>query len=90
MGRWWVLTGMGAKSVLLLAGAGVGGLGAGECWDPFARGVLGWGGGAALPAELPCGRWRVCHEAGPVPHSVPPLGDAWRKDGSDPTPLALP
>lgn len=56
MGGWWVLTAMGAKTVLSLAGAGVGGLGAGECWDPFAQGVLGWGGG-----QHP---WQSCLVAG--------------------------
>lgn len=45
-GGWWVLSGMGAKPVLLLVGAGVGGLGAGECWDPFARGMRDREGGS--------------------------------------------
>lgn len=31
----WELAGVGAKTVSLLAGAGVGGLGAGECRGPF-------------------------------------------------------
>lgn len=90
VGRWWVLTGMGAKTVPLVAGAGVGGLGAGECWDPFAQGVQGQGGGKHARQSCLVAGSGVCHEAGPVPHGVPASGDAQRKDGSHPSPRALP
>lgn len=86
----WVLTGMGAKTLLLLTGAGVGGLGAGECWDCFAQGV-----GEQEGGQHP---WQSCLVVGreglprgwSSPTQCRPSGDAWRKDGSDPSPLALP
>lgn len=67
-----------------------------EVWEQVSAGtplprVCQDGEGAAPPAEVPCGEQGLCHEAGPVPRGVsPPLGDAQRKDSSDPSPLALP
>lgn len=59
-----------AQTVPLLAGAGLGGLGAGECCVPL-PGWAGLGRGAGHPAELPCAAQGLCHEAGPVPHVSP-------------------
>lgn len=50
----WELAGVGAKPVSLLAGAGVGGLGAGKCRGPFSGAGRGWQGrGSARPTRCP-------------------------------------